>query len=321
MTNLKISIDDLEPIGGLPLLFNVDTEGKRTMDWLSENKSQIQDLISKNGALLLRGLKIISSKQFGDALETIFDGKLIEYKYRSTPRTGLRGNVYTATEYPSNEVIAQHNENAYSRSWPNRIGLFCMLPAQEGGETPISDSRLIYERLPEEVRLKFEEKGIMYVRNYSDMDLPWTEVFQTEDRAEVEQYCVDNELQFEWKDNNALRTVQVNPAVAFHPVTNEKIWFNQAHLFHISNIAPEMRDVLIDSLGEENLPRNTFYGDGEPIEEDVLNMIRDLYEKTKIKFQWQKNDLLLLDNMLFTHGRESFVGERRVLAGMACPNR
>jgi alpha-ketoglutarate-dependent taurine dioxygenase len=52
----------------------------------------------------------------------------------------------------------------------------------------------------------------------------------------------------------------------------------------------------------------------------VLETIRAVYDQTKIRFSWEKNDLMLLDNMLFTHGRESFTGARKVLTGMACPN-
>ncbi len=320
MTNNSFSLDNLERVGSLPLLLSVNSEGKKTIEWAKQYAANIQDLLKDNGALLLRGLKVHGSKQFGLVLETLFGDKLVQYKYRSTPRTELRGNVYTATEYPANETIPQHNENAYSRKWPNRIGFLCMVPPSEGGETPISDSRVIYQNIPTPVREKFEEKGVLYVRNYSEIDLPWSEVFQTESKDVVEQYCEENELQYEWLDNNALRTKQVNPAVLEHPLTQEKLWFNQAHLFHVSNLSDELQRTLIDSLGEENLPRNTFYGDGSPIGTKDLESIREVYDQHAIKFAWQKDDLLLLDNMLFTHGRLPYTGDRKVLTGMSHPN-
>jgi hypothetical protein len=299
---------------------NVQASGTNATIWADEHKQDVQNLLKTNGALLIRGLNVPGSSQFGKILATLFGGELVEYVYRSTPRTELRGNVYTATEYPASEVIPQHNENSYSRHWPNRIGFLCMLPSETGGETPIGDSRVIYNMLPATIREKFEEKGVMYVRNYSDLDLPWSVVFQTDDRKLVEAYCEENELTYEWRDNGVLRTTQVNPATAIHAVTGDKIWFNQAHLFHVSNLGKEIADTLTSSLGEENLPRNAYYGDGSPIEPEVLEVIRSAYEQTKLKFKWEKNDLLLLDNMLFTHGRESFTGPRKVLTGMACPN-
>ena len=198
-----------------------------------------------------------------------------------------------------------------------RAGFLCMLPSATGGATPLADSREVYKKIPAEMRRKFEEKGILYVRNYGDIDLPWTEVFQTEDKSVVESYCQANELTYEWKANGGLRTGQVNPAVATHPVTGEKVWFNQAHLFHVSSLQPEVRESLLAVCGEDDLPRNAYYGDGSPLEEEVLQFIREVYESEKFHFEWQKNDLLLVDNMLFTHGRQPFSGDRKVLVGMA----
>lgn len=314
---INVNIEELDTVDGLKLLLNVDTEGKKVMDWAKENRDAIAQLVDANGALLIRGLKVQSSKQFGQLLSLFFGGDLASYTYRSTPRTQLRGNVYTATEYPANQVIQQHNENAYSHSWPNRIGFLCMLAADTGGETPIGDCRALYDAIPKAIRDKFEEKKILYVRNYSDLDLPWSEVFQTEDKAEVESFCNEHDIKFEWLENNGLRTKQVNPAVAIHPGTGVKLWFNQVHLFHVSNLDKEMQETLLQSLGEENLPRNTYYGDGSPIEQEALDLIKKLHEDTKVKFKWQQNDLMLLDNMLFTHGREAYEGNRKVLTGMA----
>ena len=311
----------MNSIEELRILQDGDVRGMNAVAWAEAHQEEIRGRLAAEGAVLIRGLKVLGSTQFGKILSTLFGAELLEYVYRSTPRTELRGHVYTATEYPAAETIPQHNENAYSRSWPLRLGFMCLLPSESGGETPIGDSRVVYNMLPESVREKFEEKGVKYVRNYSTLDLPWSVVFQTENKSQVEAFCEANELTYEWLEDDALRTSQINPATAVHPQTGEKVWFNQAHLFHVSSLVKEIAQTLIDSLGEEHLPRNTYYGDGSPIEPEVLDLIRSIYEQTKMKFPWQKNDLMLLDNMLFTHGREPYTGARKVLVGMACPNR
>lgn len=302
------------------ILLEVDTTGKKAIDWAKENKEAIEQRLVDQGAVLIRGLNILSSKQFGGILSEMFSDELINYSYRSTPRTELRGNVYTATEYHPNQTIPQHNEHAYSRKWPMRIGFLCMVPAEIGGETPIADSRLVYSKIPESIRKKFEEKKVMYVRNYGDIDLPWTEVFQTSEKSEVEAFCTANGLEFEWLENNGLRTTQINHATAIHPVSKEPVWFNQAHLFHVSNLDAETRENLLSIMGEEHLPRNTYFGDGTPIDVADLDIIRKAYEEVQFSFNWKKNDFLLLDNMLFTHGRKPFTGDRKVLVGMARPH-
>lgn len=313
----EIGCDDLEEVQGVRMLLNVDGGGVKATDWAEQNHREIERLVQTNGALLIRGLKFVGSQQFGTVLKTLFGEDLIQYTYRSTPRTELRGNVYTATEYHPDQVIPQHNENAYSNRWAMRIGFLCTVPSEQGGATPICDSRLVYERIPATVRRRFEEHGVMYVRNYSDLDIPWTEVFQTSNKADVESFCTENQLSYEWLSESHLRTRQVNQASAVHPVSGENVWFNQAHLFHVTNLEPEVRDSLLGSMKEEHLPRNTYYGDGSPLEPDVLQSIREIYEQHQIRFEWQRNDLLLLDNMLYSHGRDPYSGNRQVLVGMA----
>ncbi len=298
------------------MLLQVESDGLDTINWVEKNKDDIEHYLSGNGAVLIRGLNINDEGEFGDILSRAFNADLINYSYRSTPRTELKNNVYTATEYHASETIPQHNEHAYSNSWPMRIGFLCVTPATSMGNTPISDSRIAYQEIPREIREEFERKKVMYVRNYSNIDLPWTEVFQTNDKKAVEKYCIDNNITFTWTADG-LRTQQINPATVAHPFTRERLWFNQAHLFHISSLSEELQEGLLELLGEENLPRNTYFGDGTPINLEALNVIRQVYERTKFAFQWEKNDLLLLDNMLFTHGREPYEGPRKVLVGMA----
>lgn len=309
--------DQLEPLAGHPVLLNLPPDPVKAIDWIAANKEDIEEALKDPGILVIRGLKVLGSKQFGQILTMAFGEDLMKYTYRSTPRTELRGNVYTTTEYHPHELIPQHNENAYSNNWPLRAGFLCMVPPPEGGETPLADSRVIYEKIPAAIRETFEQKRIMYVRNYSDIDLPWSEVFQTEDPQEVETYCEANQIDYEWLEGNRLRTRQINDATAIHPLTQDTLWFNQAHLFHISSLDPKTRQDLINLSGEENLPRNTYYGDGSPIDEADLQVIRDIYETHKFSFRWQKNDLAFVDNMLFSHGRSPYSGPRKVLVGFA----
>lgn len=314
-----IECTDLQPVKGRPLILQVDQNGAKTLDWAAENREHIERLLQANGALLIRGLKFVGSQQFGSVLATLFGSELLEYVYRSTPRTELRGNVYTATEYHPDLHIPQHNENAYSNRWAMRLGFLCTLPSTTGGATPICGSAKVYEQIPDAIRERFERHGVLYVRNYSEIDLHWKVVFQTDDRSAVEDFCRANHLEWEWLDGDRLKTRQVNQASAVHPVTGARVWFNQAHLFHVSSLEPEIRDQMLSVLPESDLPRNTYYGDGSPIEAETLQQIREIYARNMFSFEWQRNDLLLVDNMLFSHGREPYSGNRQVLVGMARP--
>jgi alpha-ketoglutarate-dependent taurine dioxygenase len=295
----------------------VDLQGLRLAEWLQSRRQSLLSRLEREGIILLRRLSIISSGQFATLAAALFGDQLLAYSNRSTPRTELKGNVYTSTEYPREEVIPQHNENAYSHEWPMKVAFLCLVASTSGGATPVADSRSVYRRIPKRIREKFERKGVAYVRNYGDAGLPWREVFQVQTRAEVESYCQQHGIQFQWLEDERLRTRQVCPAVAVHPYTGDKLWFNQAHLFHVSNHLPANRDALLETFGEEGLPRHAYYGDGEPLEADVLEEIRAAYEQETLSFPWCNGDLLLLDNMLYSHGRQAYEGPRKVLVAMA----
>ena len=88
-------------------------------------------------------------------------------------------------------------------------------------------------------------------------------------------------------------------------------------MFHSTNLEPAVREALLSEFAPDELPRNAFYGDGSEIEDSVANYIRDLYEQHAVRFAWQHGDVMLVDNFLASHGREPFVGPRKILVAMA----
>lgn len=273
--------------------------------------------LGSTGAVLFRGFGVptpLAFKKFAAS----FGLPLASYEFGSTPRSKVFSGVYSSTEYPAHQSIPLHNEQSYTRQWPSLIWFHCMKPSLTGGETPIADSRLVYDRIEAALRQEFAERELLYVRNYSEaLDLPWQRVFNTDDRAQVEAYCAVNGIEWEWKADGELRTRQRCQAVLQHPRTGEWVWFNQAHLFHESANEPALRANLLAAVGYANLPRNVCFGDGSPIADDKLDAIRAVYQRTAVAFPWQAGDVLMLDNLLVAHGRNPFSGERKVIVAMA----
>ncbi|MGS0743044.1 TauD/TfdA family dioxygenase [Glaciimonas sp. GG7] len=317
-----MQIQAIETVGlsieaGFPFRISPVTPGASVADLLPQLHAMTETHLHEVGAILFTGFGVGGADAF-QHFAASFGHPLLNYEFGSTPRSKVGGGIYTSTEYPAHQHIPLHNEQAYTREWPMKIWFYCDVAAQLGGETPIADSRAVYRDIAPEIRQRFIDKGLLYVRNYGNgLDLPWQRVFNTDSTAEVEAYCHAHDIGFEWSDDGDLRTSQRCQGVGQHPVTGESVWFNQAHLFHISTLDADTREILLDSVGEENLPRNVYYGDGSPIADTELDHVRAVLEKHTIAFAWQQGDVLMLDNMLAAHARAPFTGPRKVMVAMA----
>ncbi|MFE4625549.1 TauD/TfdA family dioxygenase [Streptomyces mirabilis] len=302
-----------------PIWLRPAVDGVNLLAWADSNRETIRGHLRTQGAVLFRGFAPLRDvAEFEQLISGIAGSELLSYSYASTPRTKVSGGVYTSTEYPAHQEIPLHNEMAYARQWPMKLGFYSIKAAEHGGETPLADSRRVLRAIPAEVRGRFTEHGVMYVRNYGEgVDLSWQDVFGTGDRAEVETFCRRAGIEFEWKPGDGLRTRQVCHATLKHPETGEEVWFNQAHLFHVSNLPDQVRSSLLETTAEEDLPRNAYYGDGSPIDSADLAEVRKALRREEIAFAWQDGDVTVVENMLVAHGRRPFSGARRLVVGMA----
>ena len=304
----------------IPLVVEPAVDGVDLVDWATNNRDEVEKLLLQHRALLFRNFNSKSVSVFERFITATSDGVLMEYKDRSSPRHEVGEKIYTSTDYPPDQTIFLHNEGTYWLTWPLKIYFYCLIAPPEGGETPIADTRKIFNRISPDARQRLIDKKIMYQRNFNQgFGLTWQSVFQTNDKTVVEAYCRRNSIEFEWKDGDRLRTYQIRPAVAKHPRTGEIAWFNHATFFNVSTLDPAMRATLLETFAEADLPFNTYYGDGSPIEPWILDEFRDAYQQEKISFKWQEGDTLLLDNMSVAHGRAPYSGERKILVGMADP--
>lgn len=315
-----VKLDHLPGGTTLPLVIKPALEGVDLLAWTADNQATVEDLLWKHGALLFRDFGINTVAAFEEFVRLTSTSQPLAYRDRSTPRTTKGNRTYTSTIHPADQRINPHNEGTYWIKWALKLYFCCIIASETGGETPLADVSKVYQRIAPDIRAKFEAKKWMLVRNYNDgFGLPWQEVYQTGDKAEVEAYCHENAINFEWKDGDRLRTWQVRPAVHRHPKTGAPVWFNHAAFFHYTTLEPAIREALLAEFGVEGLPYNTYYGDGSPIEAEAVEQIRQAYESEKVMFPWQVGDVLLLDNMSISHAREPYKGDREILASMTEP--
>ncbi|MFC6978839.1 TauD/TfdA family dioxygenase [Microbulbifer taiwanensis] len=202
-----------------------------------------------------------------------------------------------------------HNELSYTDQWPDHLFFCCVTAPEQYGNTLIADGRKILQLLDPEVVEMFEQRKVTYIRNLHDgtgfFGASWQDTFETQDKDEVTEFCKKSNIDFEWKKDGGLRTMQLGLGVATHPVTKEKVWFNQADQFHASNHPPDYYAAMVDMCGGklDELPQHACFGDGSEMSDEVLDSIRNAFKQLTVYFPWRKGDVLIIDNMLMAHGR------------------
>jgi alpha-ketoglutarate-dependent taurine dioxygenase len=215
-----------------------------------------------------------------------------------------------------------HHELSYTLEFPGLMLFACLEAPTDGGATAVADSSTVLGALPTELVTRFEREGWLLTRSYNDeIGASVADAFGTDDRGAVERYCRAHAIELEWQPDGGLRTRQRRSAVVRHPVTGDRCWFNQVAFLNEWTMAPEVREYLVDVYGADGLPFNTRFGDGDPIGEDVVQLLNDVYDANTAREPWQAGDLLLVDNVRTAHSREPYEGQREVLVAMADPVR
>jgi len=299
----------------LPLLMEPATDQVDLADWARNNRDYIAQKLHKHGGILFRGFNLKTAQDFERVAAGIYNE--IYSEYGDLPRESAGGKIYTSTPYPEDKRILYHNESSHMNRWATRISFFCVIAAKEGGCSPVVDCRKVYQQLDPAVRNKFENKGLMYVRNFSDgLDVSWQHFFQTTDRAVVEEACAKQGFICEWVSDDHLRVKQICRGVLRHPVTGEMSFFNQVQLHHVHCLDPDVRSSLLSIYKREDLPRHVYFGDGSEITDAEMDHVDEIYEKNAVRFTWREGDMVSLDNMLAAHARDSFVGPRKIVVAL-----
>ncbi len=309
-----VRLGSLRPDGDLPALFQPAGADVDLIEWAAAHRERIEETLHRAGAALFRGFGISSVEEFESLAAAVCPDLFGEYG--DLPKEEEGDKIYHSTPYPPDKTILFHNESSHTPRWPMRQFFYSAKVAEEGGETPIVDCRELYRRLDPDLRRRFEEKGLLYVRNFSGFDVPWWDFFRTRDKAEVESYCERNGIGCEWGPDDQLRISQKAPAVLRHPVTGETTFFNQIQLHHASCLDPEVRESMSALFSEDRMPRNVYFGDGTPIDDSIVRDLLALTWELSVAAPWQQGDVMAVDNMLVAHARNPFRGERKIAVAM-----
>lgn len=288
---------------------------EETLDWVTKNKSAIEDLLFRYGAVLFRGFPTDSPKMFDDFVKS-FGYDPLPYVGGAAPRKVIVGNVFTANEAPPDQLIPFHHEMAQVPTFPKILFFYCDTEPVQGGQTPLVLSNEVYKemaRAESEFVKELEFRGVVYNRVLPTEDDPmspigrgWQSTYQTQDTNEAEKKCKEQGTTFEWLKNGCLKTrTAVLPAVRVDGRSGKKTWFNS---------------IIAAYLGwkdERNDPQKAVtFPDDTQMPENAMKTLEATFERLAIDFQWKKGDIVMVDNQQVLHGRRSFTPPRRILAAL-----
>ncbi|RHX83689.1 TauD/TfdA family dioxygenase [Leptospira stimsonii] len=342
----------LDPKNPLPVVYqpkSLDQADKSSLiQWIKSNKRTLTDDLKEYGAILFRGFNVESPQDFEDVILNV-DPNLKNNYLGTSPRNQITKYAFTATELPPAYPIMQHAEMSFLDSPPRKLFFFCGEAPGKFGETPITDLRKVLQEVPQSIRDKFEKEKIQYSRVYNGPSNQsrfqfwktkrWDEMFQTQNRDEVEKISKKQNFKVEWFGEDNLRLINTTLAIRKHPEFKTPAWHNHSQVFHIDAARKEywyifarQKTIRVFFIGialevltlikklttkKEYLDTHCSYGNGEEITLDELVQIQDVFWKNISLFSWQNGDVLVIDNYSISHGRHPFSGPRKIYVAWA----
>ncbi|KAL2848187.1 hypothetical protein BJY01DRAFT_262763 [Aspergillus pseudoustus] len=294
---------------------------------------QLRSLASHHGgAILIRGLPIKTPLDYSRVAHALGLSPHIEVG-RPPLRTVLAPNVKTANEGPPELPIWPHNEYGWSTINPAWLTFCALKVPASGGATPLTSSIYIATQLEERAPAFLEQlrsRGARYTYRYTTEQLvsntgnsirgAYGEHVTDEDDGETFRRKVEAEIRrhserFEWHDDGSLSVTHVVPAIRIHNPTGLKVFFgNITSAWGRSRYHGATRHPFRGDDGSYHPPPQ--FGDGSPMDVNDLDTLLNIAEEGAVNVNWEKGDLVIIDNYAVQHSRQPWVGERLVLAAL-----
>ena len=242
--------------------------------------SEIHKLFITKGCVIFKDFRILDE-------DLIAFTNLYSHSYAADAmrRESVLGEKYVKNVDSGNEKIKIHSEASFTKAWPEMIWFFCKVPPEDRGETIFCDGIKLWDSLDEATKTFFYYNPIVY-----NLAIP---VIKNRKGGGTQPWPIHSvgvgESYIDW-EKGVLFMKQIRFAVHDSRIPGKFCFAN--HLFVDFETEPQI------------ISRHLL--NGEPIPEDIMNEIVNNAKNLTYKYKWEKNDLVMLDNKRFLHGREPF---------------
>lgn len=252
--------------------------------------------LAQSGALLIRG-NALELDQFEDFTEKLCE-KFHHVGGRRKVAAALRDG-YTTHVPEKNTTIFTHSESRFRPcdAIPDTCIFYCVTPPDiAGGETTLVDGVEMLSLLPAELRMRFEEQGVIYGMSWEPAR--WTAEFNVQDESGLKAFLARFPDARYTLAGSILDLQYRSPAII---QSKGQRAFANGILAHL----PEIDHPRYLNQSVHARPTNRIcFGDGEPLSRQVIHTLIDIQDKILYPHRWHKGDMLILDNLRFMHGRQ-----------------
>ncbi|MCC9603627.1 TauD/TfdA family dioxygenase [Stieleria sp. JC731] len=287
------------------------------LDWVSQNRDVLLQQATEHGAIAFRGFATPEVDDFDQVIQSL---GVENFPYKKSLSNAVRINrtprVFSANEAPPDVKIFFHHEMAQTPLYPRYILFFCEIAPQSGGATPLCRSDVLYAELQKRCPAfaqKCEDVGLQYTNVMPGIDDPnsgmgrsWQSTLGVETKEQAEARLGELGYSFDWLEDGCLKATTPQLPAVMEVGPGRKTFFNQLIAAYCG-----WKD-------ERNDPSDAIrHGDGSKLDGDAVAVAIELAEHYAYDHQWQKGDIVLLDNTVAMHARRPFEGTRKVVASLA----
>lgn len=260
----------------------------------SVESSFIEDAYKTRGALLFRGfdLNVESFKEItsrfciGSAFNEAYGRMFID-----------RENNIQSVDI-GNDEFPLHPEISREPWKPDVCWFACIRPPSSGGETTLCDGIAVVKELPDETRKALSTRRLLYIRLTTDRELLFWLGTENPEDEQLDNPPATCPFGFRREGGKIYRYFTV-------PALHQPMFSSQ----------PAFGNFLLFARYKFNNDMYPLFADGTKIPSELVQSINDTCNSIKIEHTWQINDLLMLDNTRYMHGRNEVVDtDERLIA-------
>jgi alpha-ketoglutarate-dependent taurine dioxygenase len=291
----------------------------------------VESRLKKQGYAFIRGAGITNSEKLKLLHPVLFPKSIYDYHQQGGIYHGTRKEVFGVYEFFNVKTrfwnMAVHHDLSYRLVIPSRGCIAHYHKAEEGGNTPLYDNRVLwydFMNLYYDLMLELSQEGIIYIKNLPDeknqvktllwreADItPWQENYPNMTPSQITSTIEQRGETAQWQDDGTLRVSCHIPAFRVHPITGERFYCNQILSWDARNFwqwpgQPFEKYAFIDR------PTHAQIGNGRDLTDEEYLGLLELHNRYAMSTPWENGDIVVWDNIRISHSRDPYKGERRL---------